>query len=88
MSELATLTPAECGVDVSDNDAINTALDRAARDASLTHARMGRSVPISGKGGGVVWLTPTEIFAGYGLDEFGRPLPEAAGLEAEAGRQE
>ena len=85
MSEAATMTPAECGADVSDNDALNAAFGRAARDALLTHARMGRSVPISGKGGGVVWLTPTEIFAGYGLDEFGRPVP---GLEAEAGRQE
>ena len=92
MSELATMTPAECGVDVSDNTALNAAFGRAARDALLTHARMGRSVPQGTPERGVVWVTPAEIFARYGLDEFGRPLPGAADapvtLEAEAGRQE
>jgi hypothetical protein len=26
----------------------------------------------------VVWITPAEIFARYGLDEFGRPKGEPA----------
>ncbi len=62
------------------------------RVALLEHARMGRSVPQGTPERGVVWVTPAEIFARYGLDEFGRPLPGAADapvtLEAEAGRQE
>lgn len=55
------------------------------RIALLEHARMGRSVPQGTKERGVIWVTPAEIFARYGLDEFGRAVP---GLEAEAGRQE
>jgi len=47
--------------------------ERANREALLEHARMGRSVPEGRPGGQVVWITPTEIFARYGLDEFGRP---------------
>ena len=58
------------------------------RIALLEHARMGRSVPQGTSGGGVVWVTPAEIFARYGLDEFGRPNPVATALEADAGRQE
>ncbi len=49
---------------------------------------MGRSVPQGTKERGVIWITPAEIFARYGLDEFGRPLPDAPALEADAGRQE
>ena len=41
----------------------------------LEHARMGRSV-CEGRDGKIVWVTPAEIFARYGLDEFGRPKPE------------
>jgi len=33
---------------------------------------MGRSV-CEGRDGKVAWITPAEIFARYGLDEFGRP---------------
>jgi len=46
----------------------------ANREALLEHARMGRSVP-EGRDGKVVWITPAEIFARYGLDEFGREKP-------------
>jgi hypothetical protein len=54
--------------------AVQEALNRANRTALLEHARMGRSVPISGTGDvAVVWLSPTEIFALYDMDEFGRP---------------
>ncbi|MCU0703024.1 MAG: hypothetical protein MUF18_03435 [Fimbriiglobus sp.] len=45
---------------------------RSNRKALLEHARMGRSVPEGGADGKVVWITPAEIFARYGLDEFGR----------------
>lgn len=45
---------------------------RSNRAALLEHARMGRSVSES-RGGKVVHVTPAEIFARYGLDEFGRP---------------
>jgi hypothetical protein len=55
-----------------DHDAINRAHEMAFRDARLEHARMGRSVCV-GRDGKVIWLTPTEVFAQYGLDEFGRP---------------
>jgi hypothetical protein len=49
----------------------------ANRRALLEHARMGRSVPVEGKTEKVVWLSPAEIFAIYGLDEFGRPQTAA-----------
>lgn len=58
---------------LADNERINAALQRAARDAALTHARMGRSVPES-RDGKVVWVTPEEIFARYGLDANGKPV--------------
>ena len=65
---------------------------RSTRAALLEHARMGRSVPQGTPERTVVWVTPAEIFARYGLDEFGRPLPGAADapvtLEADAGRQQ
>jgi hypothetical protein len=66
---------------VADNDRIQAALLRAARDAALTHARLGRTLP-DWKDGQVVWLTPAEVFARYGLDENGRepasaPRPSA-----------
>lgn len=60
---------------LADNNAIQAALLRAARDAALTHARLGRTVP-EWRDGRVVELTPAEIFARYGLDEFGRPKPQ------------
>jgi len=60
-------------VNLIDHVAINCALSLAARDALLEHARMGRSV-CEGRDGKVIWITPAEIFARYGFDEFGRPL--------------
>lgn len=51
---------------------LDRAHELAARDALLEHARMGRSVP-QWRNGQVVQVTPVEIFARYGLDEFGRP---------------
>ena len=48
----------------------------ATKDALLEHARMGRSVSAS-RDGKIVDVSPAEIFARYGLDEFGRPKPES-----------
>jgi hypothetical protein len=64
-----------------DHDAVNRALELAARDALLEHARMGREVYES-RDGKIVTVTPAEIFARYGFDEFGRPLnpaPQSSG---------
>ena len=56
--------------------AIAAAHAKANREALLEHARMGRSVSTM-RDGQVVWITPAEIFARYGLDEFGREKPAA-----------
>lgn len=56
-----------------DHEAIDRAHALAARDALLEHARMGREVHES-HDGKIVTITPAEIFARYGFDEFGRPL--------------
>jgi hypothetical protein len=63
---------------LADNEQIGAALRRAGREAALTHARMGRSIP-EWRDGQVVWITPEEIFARYGLDANGKPLPPCAG---------
>lgn len=57
---------------------------RSTRAALLEHARMGRSVP-EGRDGQVVWITPAEIFARYGLDEFGREKPAEEASRAPSG---
>lgn len=45
---------------------------RSNREALLEHARMGR--PVAGwQDGQVVWVSPAEVFARYGLDENGKP---------------
>ncbi len=52
---------------IADNDLITAALQRAAREAILAHARAGRAVPMSPNGdGNVVWFSPEEIFARFG----------------------
>lgn len=56
-----------------DHAALDRAHELAARDALLEHARMGRPVCES-RDGKVVWITPEEIFARYGLDANGKPL--------------
>lgn len=58
-----------------DHAAVDRAHAAANKEALLEHARMGRSVCES-RDGQVVWITPVEIFARYGLDEFGRPKAE------------
>jgi hypothetical protein len=52
------------------------ALNRANRTALLRHARLGEPVS-TWRDGKVVWLSPAEVFALYGLDEFGREIPTA-----------
>lgn len=47
---------------------------RGVRKAVLEHARMGRSV-VEMRGDKIVHVPPAEIFARYGFDEFGRPIP-------------
>jgi hypothetical protein len=61
-------------VEAIDRLAVERAHFLAARDAQLEHARMGRSVS-EWRDGRVVHVPPAEIFARYGFDEFGRPLP-------------
>lgn len=55
--------------------AIAESHERSNRAALLEHARMGRSVCFGDANGGVIWITPEEIFARYGLDENGKPKP-------------
>jgi hypothetical protein len=50
---------------LADNDLINAAMARAVREAKLSHARAGRSIPIC-RNDKIVWLTPEQIFAMYG----------------------
>ena len=71
MAEQTTLPVAE----LIDHAAIDRAHYLATKEALLEHARMGRPI-CEGRDGKVVWIEPAEIFARYGLDEFGRPKPE------------
>ena len=71
MSQPTTLPMSE----LIDLAAIDRAHAAANKEALLEHARMGRPV-CEGRDGKVVWIEPAEIFARYGLDEFGRPKPE------------
>ena len=57
--------------------AIDASHARSNREALLEHARMGRSICV-GRDGQVVWIPPEEVFAQYGLDANGKPLPEDA----------
>lgn len=63
---------------LADRAVIDDALAKAVRESLLAHARFGRSVPHQSNGQ-VVWITPAEIFARYGLDEFGREKGQANG---------
>ena len=67
----ANLPPSE----MIDHAKIDAAHQAATRETLLEHARMGRSISES-HGGKIVDVTPAEIFARYGLDEFGRPKSE------------
>ena len=71
----------EAAVGPIDHAAIDRAHALAARDALLEHARMGREVYES-RDGKIVAVTPAEIFARYGFDEFGRPKAAPPGQDA------
>jgi hypothetical protein len=58
-----------------DHAAVDRAHALANKEALLEHARMGRSVS-EWRDGKIVTVTPAEIFARYGLDEYGRPKAE------------
>jgi hypothetical protein len=58
-----------------DHAKIDAALAASFRGLLLEHARMGRSVS-EWRDGKIVTVSPSEIFARYGLDEFGRPKAE------------
>jgi hypothetical protein len=55
---------------------IDAALKISYRKLMLERARLGRSVHES-RDGKVVEVTPVELFARFGLDENGKPLPTA-----------
>lgn len=55
-----------------DHDRISADLAHAFREIRLEHARLGRPVSET-RDGQLVWLTPAEVFASYGLDEHGNP---------------
>ena len=74
MAEQTTLPAAE----LIDLAAVGRAHAAANKEALLEHARMGRTVS-QWRDGKIVDVTPAEIFARYGLDEFGRPRPEPTG---------
>jgi len=44
------------------SDDSSAAIRSAVRDAVLTHAKLGRSVPVS-RDGKIIWLSPEEILA-------------------------
>jgi hypothetical protein len=46
------------------SDLITDAIRRAVRDAVVTHAKLGRAVPVA-RNGKVVWLSPEEILAKF-----------------------
>ena len=70
MAEQTTLPTTE----LIDHTAVDRAHELATRDALLEHARMGRSVS-EWRDGKIVTVAPVEIFARYGLDANGKPLP-------------
>jgi hypothetical protein len=51
---------------------VQDAMNLAVREAVLEHARMGRPV-CEVRNNQIVWLSPEEVFAEYGLDENGKP---------------
>jgi len=68
MAEPATLPATQ----LIDHDRINADLEVAFREIRLEHARLGRPVSET-RDGKLVWLSPAEVFASYGLDEHGNP---------------
>ena len=59
------------------NKELELAHNLATRDALLSHARNGNYVVQGDGNGGIRKIYPKEIFARYGFDENGKPLPES-----------
>ena len=57
-------TPGKNGSPDVTTEQITAAIQRAVRDAVITHARMGRAVP-EWRDGKVVWVSPEEILASF-----------------------
>lgn len=55
-----------------DHARIDAELEQHFRDLLLEHARLGQPICES-RDGAVVWVTPEEVFARYGLDANGKP---------------
>jgi hypothetical protein len=66
---VATPQPAQ----LIDQARIDAELEQGFRELLLEHARLGRPVCES-RDGKVVWVTPEEVFARYGLDANGKPV--------------
>ena len=56
--------PSPNGAPKVTTEQITAAIQQAVREAVLTHARMGRSVP-EWRDGKVVWVSPEEILASF-----------------------
>jgi hypothetical protein len=52
------------GTPAKQAELIEEAFRRAVRDAVVTHAKLGRAVPVA-RDGKVVWLSPEEILAKF-----------------------
>ena len=52
---------------IDDDDLMTEAIRQGVREALLSHARAGNSVPIS-ENGKIVWLSPEEIYQRLGID--------------------
>jgi hypothetical protein len=51
---------------IADSALMTEAIGKGVREALLSHARAGNSVPVS-ENGTVVWLSPEEIYRRLGL---------------------
>jgi hypothetical protein len=51
---------------IDDDDLMTEAIRRGIREALLSHARAGNSVPIS-ENGKIVWLSPEDIYQRLGI---------------------
>ena len=74
MHEMTT-TPSKFADIQARRSATDASHAKSNREALLEHARMGRPVCFGDGQGGVRWVEPVEVFAMYGLDEFGREKP-------------
>lgn len=57
---------------LADGELITAAINRAVREAVLTHARAGHPIAVS-RNGKVVWIPAAEILAKYAAEETVKP---------------